>query len=117
MIFQGLSVARNRLRSETAPLAILDINVAKNFKGHHFMGQSSMEFQLLLNLKTHCWKLTVKFKNLKLTIENKMILWCSKKEKFSFLVMFRLGLWLKMKFIAVAMLSWNEIMVKRLVTS
>ena len=54
MIFQGLSVARNRLRSETAPLAILDINVAKNFKGHHFMGQSSMEFQLLLNLKTHC---------------------------------------------------------------
>ena len=46
-----------------------------------------------------------------------MILWCSEKEKFSFLVMFRLGLWLKMKFIAVAMLSWNEIMVKRLVTS
>ena len=63
MIFQGLSVARNRLRSETAPLTILDIkrqlcNVAKNFKGHHFMGQSSMGFQLLLNLKTQCRKKT-----------------------------------------------------------
>ena len=47
MIFQGLSVARNCLRPETAPLTILAIkrgllcNFAKNFKGRHFMGQSS----------------------------------------------------------------------------
>ena len=47
MIFQGLSVARNCLRPETAPLTILAIkrgllcNFAKNFKGRHFMEQSS----------------------------------------------------------------------------
>ena len=47
MIFQGLSVARNCLKSETAPLTILPIkrgllcNFAKTSKGHHFMGQSS----------------------------------------------------------------------------
>ena len=47
MIFQGLSVARNCLRSETASLTILAIkrgllcNLTKTFKGHHFMGQSS----------------------------------------------------------------------------
>ena len=29
--------------------------------------------------------------------------------------MLRLGLWLKMKFIAVSMVSWSEILVKRLV--
>ena len=31
--------------------------------------------------------------------------------------MLRLGLWLKMRFIAVSMASWTEILVKRLVTS
>ena len=31
--------------------------------------------------------------------------------------MFRLGLWLKMRFIAISMVSWNGILVKRLVTS
>ena len=47
MIFQGLSVPRNCLRPETAPLIMLAIkrgllrNFAKNFKGRHFMGQSS----------------------------------------------------------------------------
>ena len=41
MIFQGLSVTRNCLRPETAPLTILAIktgllcNFAKKFKGHH----------------------------------------------------------------------------------
>ena len=55
MIFQGLSITRNRLRSETAPLTTLDIkrgllcNFAKNFKGCHFMGHSGTDFQLLLN--------------------------------------------------------------------
>ena len=47
MNFQGLSVARNCLKAETAPLTILAIkrgllsNFAKTFKGRHFMGQSS----------------------------------------------------------------------------
>ena len=56
MIFQGLSVARNCLRPETAPLTILAIkrgllcNFAKNFKGCHFMGHSGTDFQLLLIL-------------------------------------------------------------------
>ena len=58
MIFQGLSITRNRLRSETAPLTTLDIkrgllcNFAKNFKGCHFMGHSGTDFQLLLNSKS-----------------------------------------------------------------
>ena len=58
MIFQGLSVARNCLRPETAPLTILAIkrgllcNFAKNFKGCHFMGHSGTDFQLLLNSKS-----------------------------------------------------------------
>ena len=30
--------------------------------------------------------------------------------------MFRLGLWLKMRFIAISMVSWSGILVKRLVT-
>ena len=30
--------------------------------------------------------------------------------------MFRLGLWLKMRFIAMLMVSWSGILVKRLVT-
>ena len=44
MIFQGISVPRNCLRPETAPLTILAIkrgllcNFAKKFKGRHFMG-------------------------------------------------------------------------------
>ena len=56
MIFQGLSITRNCLRSETAPLTTLDIkrgllcNFAKNFKGCHFMGHSGTDFQLLLIL-------------------------------------------------------------------
>ena len=48
-----------------------------------------------------------------------MSLWCSKNEKFLkflFLVMFRLGLWLEMRFIAISMVSWSGILVKRLVT-
>ena len=48
-----------------------------------------------------------------------MILWCIQKESFSgsFLVIFRLGLWLKMRFIAIPMVSWSGILVKRLVKS
>ena len=45
-----------------------------------------------------------------------MSLWCNEKEN-SFLVMFSLGLWLKMRFIAMSMVSWSGILVKRLVTS
>ena len=44
MNFQGLSVARNCLKPETAPLTIkrrLLPNFAKAFKGRHIMGQSS----------------------------------------------------------------------------
>ena len=58
MIFQGLSVGRNCLRPEKAPLTISDIkrgllcDFAKSFKSRHFMGQSSMGFQLLLNSKS-----------------------------------------------------------------
>ena len=58
MIFQGLSVARNCLRPETAPLTILAIkggllcNFAKNFKGSHFMRHSGTDFQLLLILSS-----------------------------------------------------------------
>ena len=50
MIFQGLSVARNCLRPETAPLTILAIkrgffcNFAKTFKVCHFMGQTQQTF-------------------------------------------------------------------------
>ena len=46
MIFQGLSVARNCLRPETAPLTIFTIkrgvfcNSSKTFKGRQFMGHS-----------------------------------------------------------------------------
>ena len=44
---------------------------------------------------------------------------CSKKEKLlsSFLVMFRLGLGFKMRFIAISMIPLSGILVKRLVTS
>ena len=47
-----------------------------------------------------------------------MSVWCSKKGKkifCSFLVMFRFGLWLKMRFIS--MVSLSGILVKRLITS
>ena len=50
MIFQGLSVARNCLRPETAPLTILAIkrgffcNFAKTFKVCHLMGQTQQTF-------------------------------------------------------------------------
>ena len=56
MIFQGLSVARNCLRPETAHLSILAIkrvllcNFAKKIKGCQFMGHSGTGFQLLLIL-------------------------------------------------------------------
>ena len=55
MIFQGLSITRNRLRSETAPLTTLDIkrgilcNITKNFRRCHFMGHGGKDFQLLMN--------------------------------------------------------------------
>ena len=57
MTFQGLSVARNCLRPETAPLTILAIkkgllcNFAKNFKGRHFMGQSSTGLKFSITIK------------------------------------------------------------------
>ena len=50
MTFQGLSIIRNRLRFETAPLTTLDIkrgllcNFTKSFKGCHFMGHSGTDF-------------------------------------------------------------------------
>ena len=48
MIFQGLSVARNCFRPETAPLALLDIKreLLHNFakKGCYFMGHSGTDF-------------------------------------------------------------------------
>ena len=50
IIFQGLLVGRNCLRSETAPLTMSAIkrgflcNFAKNFKGCHFMGHSGTDF-------------------------------------------------------------------------
>ena len=57
MIFQGFSVARNCLRPETAPLTILAIkkgllcNFAKNFKGRHFMGQSSTGLKFSITIE------------------------------------------------------------------
>ena len=56
---------------------------------------------------------------IKLSVKNKMSLWCSAKEKIflsSFLVIFRLGLWLKMRCIAMSMVSWSGILLKRLFT-
>ena len=50
MIFQGLSVARNCLRPETAPLTILDIkrgllhNFIKKLNGSHFMRDSGTDY-------------------------------------------------------------------------
>ena len=54
MIYQGISVARNR----RAYLTILAIkrgilrNFEKKFKGRYFMGHSGTDFQLLLNSKS-----------------------------------------------------------------
>ena len=59
MIFQGLSVARNCLRPETAPLTILAIergllcNFAKKFKGRHFMGQSSTDLKFSITIESY----------------------------------------------------------------
>ena len=58
MVFQGLSITRNFLRSDAAPLTTLDIkrgllcNFAKHFKGCHFIGHSGTDFQLLLSSKS-----------------------------------------------------------------
>ena len=54
--FQGLSVAKNGLRPETALLTILAIkrgllcNLTKTFKGHHFMGQSYMVLKFSITI-------------------------------------------------------------------
>ena len=57
MIFQGLAVARNRLRPETAPLTVLAIkrgllcNLAENFRGRHFVGHSSTDWKFSIAIK------------------------------------------------------------------
>ena len=57
MFFQGLSVARNCLRPETKPLTILAIkrgllcNFPKNFKGRHFIEQSSMGLTISITIE------------------------------------------------------------------
>ena len=51
MIFNGLSVARNCLRLETASSAVLAIkrgalcNFAKTFRGRHLMGHSGTDLK------------------------------------------------------------------------
>ena len=57
MIFQGLSVAINCLRPETASLTVLVIkrgilcNFAKTFRGRHFMGHSSTDLKFLITIE------------------------------------------------------------------
>ena len=57
MIFQGLSVARNCLRPETAPLTVLAIkrgilcNFAKTFRGRHFMGHRGMDLKFSITIE------------------------------------------------------------------
>ena len=57
MIFQGLSVARNCLRPETASLITLAIkrgllyNYEKNVKGRYFVGQSSTGLKFLITIE------------------------------------------------------------------
>ena len=57
MIFQGLSVARNCLRPETASLTVLAIkrgilcNFAKTFRGRHFMGHSGTDLKFLITIE------------------------------------------------------------------
>ena len=56
MIFQGLSVARNRLRLGITPSTILAIkrglfcNFAKTFKGRHFMGHSGTDLKFSITI-------------------------------------------------------------------
>ena len=58
MIFQELSVARNYLRPEAAPLTILAIkrrllcNFAKKIKGRYFMGKNSMGLKFSITIET-----------------------------------------------------------------
>ena len=56
---------------------------------------------------------------IEVTVKIKVSLWCSKRKSIlsSFLVVLRLGLWLKMRFIAMSMVSWSGMLVKGLVTS
>ena len=62
MIFQGLSVARNCLRPETAPLTVLAINrellcnFVKTFKGPHFMGHIGMDLKFLITIEFYIFK-------------------------------------------------------------
>ena len=57
MIFQGLSVARNCLRPETAPLTVMTIkrglvcNFAKTFKVRHFMGRSGTDLKFSITIE------------------------------------------------------------------
>ena len=57
MIFQGLSVARNCLRPETAPLTVMTIkrrlvcNFAKTFKVRHFMGHSGTDLKFSITIE------------------------------------------------------------------
>ena len=57
MIFQVLSVARNSLRLETAPLTILTIkrgllcNFAKKIKGHYFIEESSTGLKFSITIE------------------------------------------------------------------
>ena len=57
MIFYGLSVARNCLRPNTAPLTLLAIKrgllciFAKKLKGCHFMGQNSTGLKFSITIE------------------------------------------------------------------
>ena len=57
MIFQGLSVARDCLRPETAPLTVLAIkrgllcDFAKTFRSRHFMGRSATDLKFSVTIE------------------------------------------------------------------
>ena len=57
MIFQGLSVARDCLRPETAPLTVLAIkrgllcDFAKTFRSRHFMGRSGTDLKFSITIE------------------------------------------------------------------
>ena len=57
MIFQGLSVARNCLRAEAAPLTVLAIkrgllrNFTKSFKCRHVMGHSGTHLKCSISIE------------------------------------------------------------------
>ena len=57
MIFQGLSVARNCLTPETAPLTVLALkrgifcNYAKTFRGRHFPGHSGTDLKFSITIE------------------------------------------------------------------